>query len=126
MLSISAHNIANINTDGYKKHVLTNYIGIHERVPNTDGTDGCAEHQFPEEVISLTLKAGKKNFCNEPDANLQWEPLILEYPDDMQIHTLHALRVGLCFKVNRGDLTVGQAMKIFENMKRALINAEAM
>ncbi|MBT7211285.1 MAG: hypothetical protein HN862_07685 [Candidatus Scalindua sp.] len=76
--------------------------------------------------MSLTLKAGKENFCNEPDANLQWESLILEYPDDMQIHTLHALRIGLCFKVNRGDLTDGQTTEIFENMKRALINAEAI
>jgi hypothetical protein len=44
----------------------------------------------------------------------------------MQIHTLHALRIGLCFKVNRGDLTDGQTTEIFENMKRALINAEAI
>ncbi len=49
--------------------VATNYIGIHERAPNTNGTDGCAKHQFPEEVISLTLKAGKSNICNDPDAN---------------------------------------------------------
>ncbi|MCP4254272.1 MAG: hypothetical protein GY775_12855 [Candidatus Scalindua sp.] len=104
--------------------VATNYIGIHERAPNTDCTDGCAKHQFPEEVISLTLKSGKKDFCNDPDDNLQWELLVQEYPDDMQIHTLHALRVELCFKVDRGELNVDQAVEIFENMKRALIDAE--
>ncbi len=105
--------------------VATNYIGIHERVPNTDGTDGCTKHQFPKEVISLTLKAEEKNFCNDPDANLQWESLIQEYPDDMQIHALHALRLGLCSKVDRGVLTVDQAAEIFENMEKALSDANA-
>jgi hypothetical protein len=106
--------------------VETNYIGIHERVPNTDFTDGCSKHQFPEEVISLTLNAMENNFCNDPNDNMQWEALIQETPGDMQIHALHALRVGLCIKVNRGDLTVDLATEIFENMKSALISANEM
>ncbi len=51
--------------------VETNYIGIHERAPNTDITDGCSKHQFPEEVISLTLNATENNFCNDPNDNMQ-------------------------------------------------------
>ena len=105
--------------------VATNYIGIHERVPNTDGTDGCTKHQFPKEVISLILKAEEKNFCNDPDASLQWESLIQEFPDDMQIHALHALRLGLCSKVDQGILTVDQAVEIFENTERALSDVNA-
>ena len=100
--------------------VETHYIGIHERAPNTDSTDGCSEHQFPEEVISLTLNAKENNYCDDQDANMEWEALIQEHPDDMQIHTLHALRLGLCVKVDRGDLTVDQATEIFENMRSAL------
>jgi hypothetical protein len=52
------------------------------------------------------------------------ETLIQKHPDDMQIHALHALRLGLCFKVERGVLTVSQATEIFENMRSALINAK--
>jgi hypothetical protein len=55
---------------------------------------------------------------------MQWEALIQEHPDDMQMHALHALRIGLCFKVDRGDLTVSQATDIFENMRSALIDAK--
>ncbi len=102
----------------------TNYIGIHERVPNTDSTDGCSKPQFSEEVISLKLNAEEKDYCNDPDANMQWEALIQEDPDDMQIHALHALRLGLCFKVDRGDLSVDKATEIFENMRSALIDAK--
>ncbi len=43
----------------------------------------------------------------------------------MQIHALYALRLGLCFEIDRGDLTVSQATEIFENMRSALIDAMA-
>ena len=106
--------------------VETDYIGIHERVPNVDSTDGCSKPQFSEEVISLTLNAEEKDYCNDHDANMQWEALIQEDPDDMQIHALHALRLGLCFKVDRGDLSVNQAKEIFENMRSSLVSAKEM
>ncbi len=35
-------------------------------------------------------------------------------------------RLGLCFKVDRGDLTVDLATEIFENMKSTLISAKEM
>lgn len=104
--------------------VETTYIGIHEHAPNTDSTDGCSNPQFPVEVISLTLDAKENDFCNDPNANMHWEALIREAPDDMRIHALHALRIWLCSKVDRGDLTVDQVVEIFENMRRALINVK--
>ncbi len=51
--------------------------------------------------------------------------MVQEHPDDLQIHTLYALRPGLCFDVDRGDLTVDQTTEIFENMRSALIGAKA-
>ena len=66
----------------------------------------------------------EKNYCNDPEANTEWEVLVLKYPADLQIHALHALRMGLCFKVNRGDIDLNQATEIFENMRLALIKAK--
>ncbi len=74
-------------------------------------------------LLSYTLNAEEKNYCEDSDANMQWEALVQEHPDDMQLHALHALRLGLCFKVDRGDLTVSQATEILENMRTALIDA---
>jgi hypothetical protein len=76
-------------------------------------------------LFSYSLNAEEKNYCEDQDTNMHWEALIQEHPDDMQIHSLHALRLGLCFKVDRGDLTVDQATDIFENMRNALIDAKA-
>ncbi len=102
--------------------VETSYLGIHERVPNTDSTDGCSKPELPKEVISLTLNAKEDNYCETPYTNLQWETLIQEFPEDMQIQSLHALKLGLCLKVDKGDLTVSQAIEIFNNMKNAFNN----
>jgi hypothetical protein len=55
---------------------------------------------------------------------LEWDALIQQRPDDMVIHTLHALRDGLRFKLDKGDLNVSQAIEIFENMRTALINGK--
>ncbi len=76
-------------------------------------------------LFSYSLNAEEKNYCNDPDANMQWEALVHKHPDDLQIHALYALRLGLCFEVDRGDLTVSQATEIFENMRSALISAKA-
>ncbi len=75
-------------------------------------------------LFSCVLEAEETNYCEDTDANAQWEELIQKHPDDMQIHALHALRLGLCFKVDRGDLSVNQATDIFENMRSALINSK--
>ncbi len=75
-------------------------------------------------LLSYTVNAEEKNYCDDPDANMQWEALIQKHPDVMQVHALHALRIGLCFKVDRGDLEVSQATEIFENMRSVLINTK--
>ncbi len=64
------------------------------------------------------------NYCNDQEANTEWEVLVLKYPADLQMHALHALRMGLCFKVNRGDIDLNQATEIFENMRLALIKSK--
>jgi hypothetical protein len=66
----------------------------------------------------------ERNYCNDPEANTEWEVLVSKYPADLQIHALHALRMGLCFKVYRGDIDLNQATEIFENMRLALIKAK--
>ena len=70
------------------------------------------------------IEVEETNYCNDTDANIEWEVLISKYPDDLQIHALHALRIGLCFKVGRGDINLDQATEIFENMRMALIKTK--
>ena len=71
-----------------------------------------------------TYSTGEKDYYNNPGDNMEWDALIQQHPDDMVIHTLHALRDGLRFKLDKGDLTVSQAAEIFENMRIALVNGK--
>lgn len=66
-----------------------------------------------------------KNYCHDPAAYQQWEKLVRKHPEDMELQALHALRIGLCLKVDRGDLSVSQATDIFERMREALIDVRS-
>ncbi len=52
--------------------------------------------------------------------NYSKKPLVQEFPNDMLIHALHALNLGLCLKVDRGDLTAGQASELFNKMRNTI------
>jgi hypothetical protein len=61
------------------------------------------------------------NYCHDQESWDEWEALVQKYPDDMDLHTLHALRLGLCAKVDRGDLTVEEATDIFERARERIL-----
>ena len=80
-------------------------------------------------IISLVLilflasqfAVAKENYCTDPESWKEWEALVRKYPNDLDLHYLHALRIGLCVKVERGELTVEQATHIFERARDAII-----
>ena len=73
-------------------------------------------------LFSYAVNAEEKNYCDDADTNMKWEALIKEYPYDMGLHALHALRLGLCLKVGKGDISIDEAKEIFKNVKKAFID----
>ena len=53
------------------------------------------------------------NYCLKKASWKKWDELIQKYPNDDDIQTLHALRIGLCTKIERGSITFEQANAIF-------------
>jgi hypothetical protein len=49
-----------------------------------------------------------------------WQARVGQHPDDKELHTLHALWLGLCVKVERGDLAFDEASALFEQTRRTL------
>ncbi len=43
------------------------------------------------------------------------------HPDDQEVQVLHTLWMGLCFKVETGDIPLDEAISIFENARHTLI-----
>ena len=62
-----------------------------------------------------------EDYCSDPESWEEWEELIEKYPNDSDIQALHALRIGLCLKVERGDLTLEQGTDIFEKARKAIL-----
>ena len=62
-----------------------------------------------------------EGYCSDPESWEEWEELIEKYPNDSDVQALHALRIGLCLKVERGDLTVEQGVNIFEKARGAIL-----
>ena len=66
-------------------------------------------------IISVSYVSAEEptNYCKDPESWEQWEDLILKYPNDREIQTLHALRIGLCLKVEQGTISFEMATELF-------------
>ena len=72
-------------------------------------------------VLGSLVVSATENYCKDPESWEQWDALIQKYPDDLDIQALHALRLGLCAKIERGDITVEDSITIFENAREAIL-----
>ena len=62
------------------------------------------------------------NYCEDPESWKEWNTLVQKHPDDMDIQTLHALRIGLCIKIQRGTISLQDATKLFEDAHQLVID----
>ncbi len=53
------------------------------------------------------------NYCLDKESWKEWDELVQKYPNDEDIQILHALRIGLCTKIERGSITFEQANDMF-------------
>jgi len=71
--------------------------------------------------VFYTLITKETSHYSNPKAHLEWISLIEKYPDDMPLQALHALRLGLRMKVERGDINLDEATEVFEKIKKSFI-----
>ena len=73
-------------------------------------------------MVHSTLFAETENYCHDQDSWKEWDELVEKYPNDHEVQALHALRIGLCVKIDRGSITVEQAIDIFESAPEAILD----
>jgi hypothetical protein len=61
------------------------------------------------------------NYCYNKKGWEQWDNLIRKYPNDWDVQTLHALRIGLCTKIEQGSITFEDANDIFNRLHDLVI-----
>jgi hypothetical protein len=62
-----------------------------------------------------------ENYCHDQKSWKEWDALVEKNPNDTEVQALHALRIGLYAKVDRGGITLDQATEIFESAREAII-----
>ena len=61
------------------------------------------------------------NYCLDKESWKEWDALVKKYPNDNDVQTLHALRLGLCLKIEQGSITFEQATDIFNRAHEMVI-----
>ena len=72
-------------------------------------------------VFCNFVYAESENYCHDQESWKEWDALVDKNPNDMEVQALHALRIGLCAKVDSGEITLEQATAIFESAREAII-----
>jgi len=65
--------------------------------------------------------AGEEGYCHDEAAARQWEELVEKHPQDLELQRLHALRVGICIKIDKGSSSLERGVMIFEQDQQALL-----
>jgi hypothetical protein len=61
------------------------------------------------------------NDCEQEASWKEWQVLAAKHPEDQGLQALHALRIGICVKIKRDELSVQQGADIFEKARQALL-----
>ena len=56
------------------------------------------------------------NFCHDPETWKQWNKIAKKNPNDIPLQILHALRIGLCVKIEKNSITFEEATDLFNDM----------
>ncbi|MDF1553559.1 MAG: hypothetical protein P1P84_10880 [Deferrisomatales bacterium] len=64
-------------------------------------------------TVLAAAHAVAAGYCDDPERMARWEKMNRQYPDDYEIQTLDALRIGLCQKVRTGHLSDREMVQIF-------------
>jgi len=72
--------------------------------------------------LSCSLYADDSTFCNEPETWENFESMAKKYPDDVPVQILHALRIGLCVKIDQNSISTTEAINLFNDMLDTVAN----
>ena len=62
------------------------------------------------------------NYCHDQESWDQWNKVIKRSPNDIPLQILHALRIGVCVKVEQNSITFEEATDLFNEMYFDLFN----
>jgi len=65
---------------------------------------------------TFPVYADGPSFCDDPGTWKYFESMTQKYPDDIPLQILHALKIGLCNKIQQNSITETEAINLFNEM----------
>ena len=72
-------------------------------------------------IIPIFVQAEDTNYCRNKESWKEWDELVQKYPHDMDIQMLHAVRIGLCKKIEDGSISFETARDTFNHLHETVI-----
>jgi hypothetical protein len=72
-------------------------------------------------LMTVNAAADPVNFYHDEATWRQWTELARENPGDDQLQMLHALRIGLCIKIEQGSISFDRANQLFNRAHESTI-----
>lgn len=69
-----------------------------------------------------SINANSLKDCKDQKSWSQLAELVKKYPDDIPLQILHALKMGLCTKIEEGSITYDEATILMDDMTEVVIN----
>ncbi len=72
--------------------------------------------------LLLPAHADDSAFCEDPKMWAYFDSLTKKMPNDIPLQLLHALKIGLCVKVEKNSIRLDEAIQIFNDMVDTVVN----
>ena len=67
-------------------------------------------------LVPWPVYSDDSKFCNDPPHWEHFNNMVAESPDDIPLQILHALKIGLCVKIEQNSISTQQAIGLFYDM----------
>lgn len=71
---------------------------------------------------SFPVYGDDSTFCNDPKIWEYFESMTKKYPDDIPLQIIHALKIGLCVKIEQNTISTPEAINLFNDMIDTMAN----
>ena len=73
-------------------------------------------------LLSFPVFADESTFCNDPGTWDHFNAMVKENPNDVPLQILHALKIGLCAKIEQNSISTPEAINLFNDMIDTVAN----
>ena len=73
-------------------------------------------------AVYWPVYADDSAFCNDPAGWGHFDAMVADLPEDIPLQILHALKIGLCVKIDQGSISTGAAITLFNDMVDTVAN----